>query len=185
LSLLGELAKGYLATHEASPATAEAFVSLGVASEPFDRDAPLHITGSALAVHLPSRRVLLRFHERVGSWIQLGGHGEAGEEDPFVVARRESIEESGLLDLRAPDPAAPRLVQVVLVEVGASGREPAHQHLDLRYLLLTEQPESARPESPSAPLRWVEVDDAPAHAREENLLPLFGAAATLCNGAGR
>ena len=35
--------------------------------DPWSRALPLHVTGSALVVHPPSRRVLLRWHDRMGS----------------------------------------------------------------------------------------------------------------------
>ena len=76
-------------------------------ADPWSRSAPLHVTGSALVVHPPTRRVLLRWHARMQAWLQVGGHGDPGETSPFSVAVREAIEETGLHDLVAwPDPRA-------------------------------------------------------------------------------
>jgi 8-oxo-dGTP pyrophosphatase MutT (NUDIX family) len=144
---------------------------------PFSRDLELHLTGSGLVVHRASAAVLLRFHPRVGAWIQLGGHGDPGETDPFAVALRESVEECGLADLRRADGLGVLPDQVALVEVGAAGNEGAHHHLDLRYLLETERPDEVLAEAPDAPLRWVAIDDAPRVCGEPNLLPMFDAAA--------
>jgi 8-oxo-dGTP pyrophosphatase MutT (NUDIX family) len=52
--------------------------------------------GSALVVNPSSRHVLLRWHERIGRWMQVGGHGDPGEHDPWQVALREAREETGL-----------------------------------------------------------------------------------------
>lgn len=57
------------------------------------------MTGSALMVHPSSGRVLLRWHERMQRWLQIGGHGDPGESDPLAVALRERREETGLPDL--------------------------------------------------------------------------------------
>ena len=76
-------------------------------ADPWDRASPLHATGSALIVHPPTGRVLLRWHERIGSWLQVGGHGDPGETDPLHVALREAREETGLPDL-VPWPDLPR-----------------------------------------------------------------------------
>jgi 8-oxo-dGTP pyrophosphatase MutT (NUDIX family) len=103
----------------------------------------------------------LRFHPRLARWLQVGGHGEGSEIDPFAVALREATEETGLEDLVSfPEPASPNLVQVTIVDVSASTSEAAHCHGDLRYLLATSRPEFAMAESLDAPLRWIPIQDA-------------------------
>ena len=113
---------------------------------------------------------MLRWHARMHAWLQVGGHGDAGEIDPYVVAVREAEEETGLHDLSPwPDPTQPTLFQVAIVPVPASDREPAHEHADFRYGMATAVPDSATPESPSALLRWLDLDDALATVAEDNL----------------
>ena len=77
---------------------------LARAGDPWDRSAPLHLTASALIVHRESARVLLRWHERLVTWAQVGGHGDPGEEDPLAIALREAAEETGLRDLVESQP---------------------------------------------------------------------------------
>jgi 8-oxo-dGTP pyrophosphatase MutT (NUDIX family) len=146
---------------------------LAGSDDPFSRSVPLHVTGSALVVHPPSGRVLLRWHDRQQAWLQVGGHADPGEEDPFVTALREGEEETGLTDLRPWPGPDPELVQVVAVPVPAGKGEPAHEHLDLRYLLATDRPEDARPENPTAELRWLTVPEALDLVSEENLRVLL------------
>jgi 8-oxo-dGTP pyrophosphatase MutT (NUDIX family) len=137
--------------------------------EPWSRASPLHVTGSALVVHPPSRRVLLRWHRRQQAWLQVGGHADPGETDPFEVALREATEETGLSDLRPWPDAVPRVVHLAVVPVPASGSEPEHEHADVRYLLATDEPDCVTPESADAPTRWLSLDDAIALAAEANL----------------
>jgi 8-oxo-dGTP pyrophosphatase MutT (NUDIX family) len=144
------------------------------AADPWLRSLPLHFTASALVVHPPSARVLLRWHQRQQAWLQVGGHGDPGEADPVGIALREGREETGLADL-APWPDA-ALVQVAIVDVPARGDEPDHQHADLRFLLATAEPDAARPESPGAPLRWLTVPQARALTAEGNVLDLLARA---------
>lgn len=147
---------------------------------PWSRESLLHITGSALVVHPRSQRVLLRWHHRQHSWIQVGGHADAGETDPWTVGLREATEETGLRDLAAwPPTRSPRPVQVVIVGVPAGGDEPAHEHGDIRYLLATNTPELALAESDQAPLRWLHLDEAEAEATEENVRELLRRAREL------
>jgi 8-oxo-dGTP pyrophosphatase MutT (NUDIX family) len=132
--------------------------------DPWSRRIPVHVTASALVVHPPSARVLLRWHAKQERWLQVGGHGDPGEHDPWAVALREAEEETALGDLRPWPGPAPALFQVTVVPVVAVGDEPAHEHADLRYLLATERPDDVPPEVEGVPLRWLSVDDAVALA---------------------
>jgi 8-oxo-dGTP pyrophosphatase MutT (NUDIX family) len=135
--------------------------------DPWQRSTPLHLTASALIVHPPTHRVLLRWHVRQRAWLQAGGHADPGEVDPLAVALREGREETGLDDL-VPWPG-PGLVHVVVVPVPANAHEPAHEHADLRFVLATQRPEAARPEHPEAAVRWLSLAQARTATGEENL----------------
>ncbi|HEY6294439.1 MAG TPA: NUDIX domain-containing protein [Streptosporangiaceae bacterium] len=134
----------------------------GAAEDPWRRDLPLHVTASALIVHPPTARVLLRWHQRQQAWLQVGGHGDPGESDALAIALREASEETGLPDL-APWPDA-RLQHLVIVGVHPGKGEPAHEHADLRFFMATGAPETVRAENEQAPLRWLSL----AQAREAN-----------------
>jgi 8-oxo-dGTP pyrophosphatase MutT (NUDIX family) len=148
-----------------------------IAPDPWLRSLPLHFTASALVVHPASAQVLLRWHQRQQAWLQVGGHGDPGETDPVGIALREGQEETGLADL-VPWPDA-SLLQVAIVDVPARGDEPDHQHADLRFILATGDPDTARPESPDAPLRWLTVPDARAVTTESNVQDLLARAERL------
>ena len=138
--------------------------------DPWTRSSPLHATGSAVVLHPPTRRVLLRWHDRQQNWLQVGGHADPGETDPFLIALREAGEETGLADLaRWPDQSAPTPVQITIVPVPAGKGEPAHEHADVRYLLSTHQPDAASPETDTATLRWLALDEALSTVAEDNL----------------
>jgi 8-oxo-dGTP pyrophosphatase MutT (NUDIX family) len=139
-------------------------------ADPWGRATPLHVTGSALVVHPPSGRVLLRWHQRQEAWLQVGGHGDPGEDDPLAVALREGHEETGLADLRPwPEGRQPVIVHAVIVDVPANAVEPAHRHGDLRYVLATATPDGIVAEDEGAPLRWLSVAEALELTAEENL----------------
>jgi 8-oxo-dGTP pyrophosphatase MutT (NUDIX family) len=110
-------------------------------SDPFDRRIHEgHLTGSALVLCERSGRILLLHHRKLQRWLQPGGHGHAGETSGEAVALREAVEETGIQGLRL-HPTAPRPLDVDVHDIPARGGEPAHEHLDLRYLVLA--PESA------------------------------------------
>jgi 8-oxo-dGTP pyrophosphatase MutT (NUDIX family) len=151
-------------------ADVERIRQVATSGEAWARSTPLHATGSAVIVHPETRRVLLRWHERMQAWLQVGGHADPGETDPFLVALRESQEETGLRDLVPwPDSNEPTVLQVVVVPVPAGKGEPPHHHADLRYVLATATPDQATPETETAYLRWLYLEEALSNIAEENL----------------
>lgn len=121
-----------------------------------------HLTGSAFILDASGERLLLLFHRKLDRWLQPGGHGEPGETDPLAVSRREALEESGIEGLSL-HPATPSLFDVDVHEIPARGEEPAHEHLDIRYLFVA--PEGARlapGEGESRKLAWVPLAEVAA-----------------------
>lgn len=129
---------------------------------PFDRRIPEgHLTGSALVLPASGGRVLLLHHRKLRRWLQPGGHADPAETSGEAVALREAREETGIAEL-ALHPTAPRPLDVDVHAIPSHGAEPAHAHLDLRYLVLA--PEHAvlarRPEEASD-LRWFRWEELP------------------------
>jgi 8-oxo-dGTP pyrophosphatase MutT (NUDIX family) len=167
---LAEVLDEYVARTDQEVADIERLRALAARGDVWSRSLPVHATGSAVILHPDSGRVLLRWHQRVQAWLQVGGHADPGETSPFDVALREGREETGLGDLVPwPDPSQPTVVQIVIVPVPAGRGEPAHEHADVRYVLRTNRPDDAMPESAVARLRWVSLDAAIAEVAEDNL----------------
>lgn len=124
-------------------------------ADPFDRRiVEGHLTGSAIVVSPAGDRVLMLHHRKLRRWLQPGGHAEHGECEGEAVAVREAREETGIEGL-ALHPSAPRPLDVDVHPIPARGAEPAHQHLDLRYLVVA--PDDApfrRMASEARALRW-------------------------------
>jgi 8-oxo-dGTP pyrophosphatase MutT (NUDIX family) len=113
--------------------------------DPFDRSlSEGHFTGSAVVVSSDGARVLLVFHRRLQCWLQPGGHAEPGETTGEAVALREAREETGI-DALTLHPAAPRPLDVDIHRIPARADVPAHDHLDLRYLVIAAPGSEAEP----------------------------------------
>jgi 8-oxo-dGTP pyrophosphatase MutT (NUDIX family) len=127
---------------------------------PFDRAIREgHLTGSAITVSADGARVLLLRHRKLDRWLQPGGHGDPGETTGEQVALREALEESGIAGL-ALHPGAPRPLDVDVHDIPARGDEPAHQHLDLRYLVVAPEGATVSPQLAELhELRWVAWDE--------------------------
>jgi 8-oxo-dGTP pyrophosphatase MutT (NUDIX family) len=119
-------------------------------ADPFDRNAdPVHVTGSAIVTG--PRGVVLHLHKRLGGWMQPGGHVDSGE-TPAEAALRETREETGLA-VRHPADGP------LLIHLDAHPAGP-HVHLDLRYLLLSEDAEPSPPPGESQDVRWFTLAEA-------------------------
>jgi 8-oxo-dGTP pyrophosphatase MutT (NUDIX family) len=129
-------------------------------ASPFDRRiATGHLTGSAVVVSAEGDRVLLLHHRKLDRWLQPGGHGDPGETTGEEVALREALEESGVEGLTL-HPRAPRPLDVDVHDIPARGSEPAHQHLDLRYLVVAPERAQLLPELAELnEIRWVPWDE--------------------------
>ncbi len=103
--------------------------------EPTSRDqARAHFTASAFVVDLHCERVCLVEHVKLGRLLQPGGHIEPTDSSLEAAALREAIEETCLeLDLH---PEAPRPFDLDIHQIPERPDEPAHFHLDVRYLLV-------------------------------------------------
>ena len=140
---------------------------LEASGDPYRRDLPLHVTASALIVHPPTARVLLRWHQRQQASLQVGGHGDPGETDPLGIVAREAEEETGLADLVPwPDDA---IRHVAIVSVPPGKGEPAHEHADVRFFMATASPDAIRAENAQAQLRWLTLPAARDTTSEPNL----------------
>lgn len=111
--------QGLLDAH--APADAAEALSLAEMRQLLPRlDQPLsrhqskaHFTASALVVDVEAVNIALLHHAKLRRWLQPGGHAEPGD--------------GGLMHATA------------LRE--ARGDEPAHHHLDLRFLMVAEDPQ--------------------------------------------
>jgi 8-oxo-dGTP pyrophosphatase MutT (NUDIX family) len=112
-----------------------------------------HFTGSAIIVDAARERVVLLFHVKHQRWLQPGGHAD-GDANLAAVALREATEETGLSGL-CIDPVP---IDLDIHKIPERRGEPAHLHLDLRFLLVA--PPGAEPEGnhESDGLGWFRPD---------------------------
>lgn len=112
---------------------------------------PAHFTGSALVVSADGSKALLHHHRKLNRWLQFGGHCD-GDEHVLRVAQREALEESGVEGLIL---ASAKPFDLDIHAIPAKDGEPAHEHYDVRYVLIA--PENAQffISEESHELRWV------------------------------
>jgi 8-oxo-dGTP pyrophosphatase MutT (NUDIX family) len=103
------------------------------AGDPFARDhfTPGHFTASGFVLSPDGRSLLLIHHRKLNRWLQPGGHVERADTDIAAAARRELQEEVGLAQLPIEGAA---IFDLDVHAIPALGREPAHEHFDVRFL---------------------------------------------------
>ncbi|HKD43085.1 MAG TPA: NUDIX hydrolase [Myxococcaceae bacterium] len=141
-----------------------------------------HFTASAVVVDSTGERVCLVHHAKLGRWLQPGGHVEQTDGSSLAAtALREAREETGC-ELRL-HPNAARPFDLDVHPIPGRGQEPAHLHLDLRFLAVAEDPEEIRcnpAESNAA--QWLSWEDALATVDEAPLRRMLEKARRICQG---
>jgi len=108
-----------------------------------------HFTGSAFVVDVAAQRCLLLFHTKLQRWLQPGGHAD-GDANLAGVALREATEETGIEGLLVdPEP-----LDLDIHEIPA-GKDPAHLHLDVRFLVVAPPDALVVGNHESEDLRWL------------------------------
>ncbi len=165
LRLLRAHAARLLDAHEAATAT-EIIRFVEVHADCLLRTCgPGHLTGSAWIVSPDRTSTLLTHHRKLDKWLQLGGHAD-GDADLLAVALREAREESGLTRLRS---VSREIFDCDRHSIPARGSEPAHWHLDLRFLIEADPAEPLAISCESKALAWVEIERVTTLNPEESM----------------
>ncbi|WP_407547612.1 NUDIX hydrolase [Streptomyces sp. Pv4-95] len=95
-----------------------------------------HVTASGVVVN-DGDEVLLVHHKASGRRIQPGGHCEATDRTLADAVRREIAEETGVTALEPLCGGEPVHIDVHPIDTRPDRGEPAHEHVDVRYVFRT------------------------------------------------
>lgn len=114
-----------------------------------------HFTASAWLLNKDHSKALLMHHAKLNMWVQLGGHCD-GNSHVLEVAIKEAQEESGIQNI------TPIHESIFDIDVHfiPEGKEPAHYHYDVRFLLQVTSNESVIQNHESKELRWISKNKA-------------------------
>ena len=138
-----------------------------------------HVTGSGLLLHAADGKFLLNHHASLQKWLCFGGHAD-GEDDVEAVARRETMEESGITAL---DLLLPGIFDIDVHDIPENPRknEPAHFHYDIAYLYNTVE-RDWKISDESLELRWFTPADGLAISDDRRLRRMLKKAQQFIKG---
>ena len=146
-------------------------------SDCFERTCrPGHITGSAWILSHDRQRCLLVHHRKLDRWLQPGGHAD-GQAEVEQVALREAEEETGLDSLHLATQGNDLLpldvdVHLIPARLDPQGNEieSAHEHHDIRFLLISTDGQQPLVSDESHDVRWFTRDELLSVTSEESVL---------------
>jgi 8-oxo-dGTP pyrophosphatase MutT (NUDIX family) len=140
---------------------------------------PGHVTASAWVTTPERDKFLLVHHRKLGRWLQPGGHTD-GDDDIPSAALREVREETGLANVRMADVGPHALpldvdVHKIPARYSAQGEliEDAHEHHDVRVLVVAEGDLTPTVSNESHAVRWFTADEVLAQTDEESVLRML------------
>ncbi|MGD8577510.1 MAG: NUDIX hydrolase [Thiohalophilus sp.] len=126
----------------------------------FERELlPTHVTGSAWVVSPDRSHVLMLHHRKLDQWFQPGGHAD-GDADILRVALRETAEESGI-DLSEVILLSDAIFDVDIHWTPPLPDAPAHEHIDIRFLLEIDDQLPIPGNDESHEIGWVALHEVP------------------------
>ncbi len=126
---------------------------------------PGHFTASGFVVSDRGEGLLLVLHQRLGIWLQPGGHIEPEDEDLWAAVRREIAEETGLTDLT---PIGNGVFDVDVHRIPAARGEPGHEHHDVRFLFGADG--EATPGDGVSDVAWVQLGEVAGMTTDRSVL---------------
>ncbi len=123
-----------------------------------------HFTASAWVVNRKLTHCLLTHHAKLNRWLQVGGHAD-GDANMPRVALKELVEESGLKKTSLLQEGIFDLdIHLIPERKGI----PAHDHYDIRFLILADMAEDLNINHESKEMRWLPLEEVSQLSNEND-----------------
>lgn len=120
-----------------------------------------HFTASSWLLNKTHDKVLMIYHNIYHSWAWTGGHAD-GDMDLLAVAKREAMEETGVVDIRE---AREGIFSIEILTVDGHEKRgsyvSSHLHLNVTYLLEADEEEILRIKiDENSGVKWFSLEEA-------------------------
>ena len=123
-----------------------------------------HITGSAWIVNPEMTHAFLTHHAKLDKWLQPGGHAD-GDENVARVAMKEAEEETGMEDMKL---FSAEIFDLDIHPIPERKGVPAHEHFDIRYLIIAGKEQSFEVSEESHDLAWIPMNEMANYTGHNN-----------------
>lgn len=142
------------------------FIELLKSSDAYQRThLPGHLTGSAWILNTTKDKALLVHHAKLNKWVQPGGHAD-GDENILNVAVREAEEETGLKNFKIIE----GIFDIDIHLIPERKDFPAHDHYDIRFLLIADEKEPILVSDESHDVKWISLNEIEKFTNERSVL---------------
>ena len=124
-----------------------------------------HFTASCWLVNFPLTHALLMHHVKLDCWIQTGGHAD-GDYRLHHVAKKEAIEESGLLSI---EPRSSDIFDIDIHLIPPYKQVSSHYHFDVRFLMYADSNEPITRNEESHAMRWIALPSIETYNNERSI----------------
>lgn len=122
-------------------------------------------TVSAFIIHPAEPRLLLLHHNKIGKWLQPGGHIELNE-DPLQALQHELLEETGLTpddytiieSAERPQPSGNSKVLPLPFYFNVHPFNDLHKHIDICYLAKSKTARLTNNPDGASDIQWLNID---------------------------
>lgn len=123
-----------------------------------------HFTASAWVVNQKLTHCLLTHHAKLNRWLQVGGHAD-GDANMPRVALKELVEESGL---KKTSLLKEGIFDLDIHLIPERKGIPAHDHYDIRFLILADLAENLNINHESKEMRWLPLEEVSQLSNEND-----------------
>ena len=123
-----------------------------------------HLVASGFIYAKKERKFLVLYHNDLKMFLYPGGHINIEDETPFIAAKREVKEETGLIDLEVLKIANNELIPIDIdthvINYNDRLKLPEHYHFDFRYLFVVDKIIEINLEKDEVSnYKWITIDE--------------------------
>lgn len=133
-----------------------------------------HFTSSSFVFNKAKDKCLMIYHNIYDSWAWTGGHND-GDPDPFNVAAKELVEETGITNFK---PISKEIFALDIMGVNGHVKRgkyvSTHLHLNTTFVFEADEQDTltANPEENSG-VQWIKISELQQKVRETHMLPIY------------